>query len=65
MQAATTQIATSSIKTVDPTAAPMITVVLLPSKIGYRKCTMIQNIYCVEMEHIQQNGGIFTQQYSW
>ena len=42
MQAATTQIATSNMKTMDPTAAPMITVVLLPSRHGYRKCKIIQ-----------------------
>ena len=51
MQAATTQIATKNMKTMHPTAAPTITVVLLPSKHGYRKCkihTSYQLYLCCE-----------------
>ena len=64
MQAATTQIATSNMKTVDPTAAPMITVVLLPSKHGYRKRKIhtsyqqYKTVLC--WDQVQQHGRIFT-----
>ena len=53
MQAATTQIATSSIKPMDPTAAPMITVVLLPSKHSYRKSNVNDTqLYCTVAKYV-------------
>ena len=59
MQAATTQIATSSIKPMDPTAAPMITVVLLPSKHSYRKSNVNDTqLYCTVAKYVQQNFTI-------
>ena len=46
------------------TAAPMITVVLLPSKHGYRKCKIhtrfLQNKTVLCYDQVQQHGRIFT-----
>ena len=47
MQAATTQIATNNMKTMHPTAAPTITVVLLPSKHVTESVKYILAINCI------------------